>query len=844
MVYGTALQNAPVEQITSFRDEINRLSTGTVGTVLVGDLNVWHKTWLKFSPANSSDGNLLYDVAQEYGMKQLVKEPTHEHGNLLDLVLSSVPFAAHTSVTPKVADHNGVLVAFDVPGTSEILLERYVWDYKRADWGKLRGMITACNWESMSGMSVDDAAEFLTRTLLEFCAECIPRRKSTKRKKSHPWMTKKCMDALQMKAAHENSPEYDHFSKVCSDTISAEFEKYVQRVRAKVLELPSGSKAWWALSSQLLDKAAPRSLTSALKTSEGVWVHEPQQKAQLFADTFSKKFVLPPEASPLLNSADLHTDPVSVMNEHVPIRSRWTAKILKSLRHDQATGPDKLPSRILQICWKELTHPVTTLGRKILHEGKWPVGWKLHWLMPLYKRKSVYDSTNYRGLHLTPVISKVIERILACALLPFLMDTKAFGHTQWAFQKGVGCKDLITVLICRWLLGFQNHEKIGVYLSDISGAFDRVEKGRLLEKLRLCGLNSKFLQFFDDFLDPRSAVVVVDGASACPLTISNMVYQGTVLGPYLWNIFFTDVSKCINDAGFIDTKFADDLSATKHYPHDKSNDAILTDLRQCQQAVHLWGDLNRVAFDPGKEEFAVLDSCSGCGEPFRLLGPIIDNKLCMDMSVDKIYKRAKPKACRILRARRFYSIAALISQFKAHVWGIIEGFVPAIYHAAPSTLARIDGIQTSFLCALDLNEDDGFLRFGMVPLCMRRDIGMLGVLYKCAHGLAHSDLLKLFPLQSDVPVHTHHTRTMTQKHGLQLLLRNHGDHRIVFHRSLFGLVKVWNALPNFVVSMHSVKNFQSELMSMARDACRLGTDNWQHIFTPPFVHQFIYRYNK
>ena len=683
-----------------------------MGTVLVGDFNVWHKTWLKFSPANSSDGNLLYEIALEYGMKQWVKGPTHVKGNLLDLVLSSAPFATQTSITPAVADHNGVLTVFDVPGVSEVLQERWVWDFRHANWTKLHERIGACDWSVMNEMSVDEAARFFTNTLLEFSKECIPRRIFKKRKKSHPWMTERCIAALQAKAAHEHTEEYIHFSKVCSDVIAEEFENYVQKVRAQILELPRGSKAWWSLSRQLLDKSAPRTSTPALKDPTGVWIHEPQHKAQLFADTLSSKFALPDDIGELEHMGD----PDKVMSEHVTIRSRWASKFLKGLRLDQATGPDKLPAKILQVCWKELTHPVTTLARKIIHDGRWPDDWKLHWLSPLYKKGKVFDPTNYRGLHLTPVISKIIERILACALLPFFKDTNAFGHTQWAFQKGKGCKDLITVLICRWLLAFQNHEKVGVYLGDISGAFDRVDKGRLLRKLKHCGLNDKFLHFFNDFLAPRSAVVVVDGACARPFVLSNMVYQGTVLGPHLWNTFFKDVSTCINDIGFDDAKFADDLSATKRYPRATSNDVILADLQRCQRAVHQWGGLNRVAFDPGKEYFSVLDPGDGLGDSFRLLGPLIDNKLSMNICIDKIFKRAKPKACRILRARRFYSSSELVAQFKTHVWGTIEGFVPAIYHAAPSTLAKLDGIQISFLSSLGMDERAGFLHFGVAPL--------------------------------------------------------------------------------------------------------------------------------
>ena len=106
--------------------------------------------------------------------------------------------------------------------------------------------------------------------------------------------------------------------------------------------------------------------------------------------------------------------------------------------------------------------------------------------------------------------------------------------------------------------------------------------------------------------------------------------------------------------------------------------------------------MSRVSFDPSKEELAILDPRDGYGDDFKMLGLTVDKQLLMKACIDKLYNKAKPKARRILRAQRFFSTSDLIMQFKAHVWGIIESAVPAIYNAAPSLLARIDGIQTSF----------------------------------------------------------------------------------------------------------------------------------------------------
>ena len=86
-----------------------------------------------------------------------------------------------------------------------------------------------------------------------------------------------------------------------------------------------------------------------------------------------------------------------------------------------------------------------------------------------------------------------------------------------------------------------------------------------------------------------------------------MVFQGTVFGPALWNIFFADVHGPAEDTGAKENKFADDLSTMQAYHKHVSNEEIIGDLDACQASVHGWFVRNRVTFDPAKEEFVVLN---------------------------------------------------------------------------------------------------------------------------------------------------------------------------------------------------------------------------------------------
>ena len=80
-------------------------------------------------------------------------------------------------------------------------------------------------------------------------------------------------------------------------------------------------------------------------------------------------------------------DATSHMGEFTLIRQRWTLNILKTLDVECATGPDAIAARVLRECANELALPITRLTRKLVAEGIWPECWKLHWVVPMHKKK-------------------------------------------------------------------------------------------------------------------------------------------------------------------------------------------------------------------------------------------------------------------------------------------------------------------------------------------------------------------------------------------------------------------------------------------------------------------------
>ena len=144
------------------------------------------------------------------------------------------------------------------------------------------------------------------------------------------------------------------------------------------------------------------------------------------------------------------------------------------------------------------------------------------------------------------------------------------------------------MLFMSWILEICRGNVIGAYLNDIPAAFDRVFKEILLAKLHAAGVGQCFSQFLDAYLQTRTGKVVVEGCSSEEFVLSNTVFQGTVLGPTLWNTFFADVCIPASSTGGHEAMFADDLKVFQVFLRMHPKEDVLASLQMCRSNVHQW----------------------------------------------------------------------------------------------------------------------------------------------------------------------------------------------------------------------------------------------------------------
>ena len=95
-----------LESITSLHAEWENHVINCIGTFIVGDMDVHHEQWLKYSHSVTPEGRLLFETCCVRGLAQCVSKPTRGK-YLLDLVLTDMENITSRKVLPKIAGHFG-----------------------------------------------------------------------------------------------------------------------------------------------------------------------------------------------------------------------------------------------------------------------------------------------------------------------------------------------------------------------------------------------------------------------------------------------------------------------------------------------------------------------------------------------------------------------------------------------------------------------------------------------------------------------------------------------------------------------------------------------------------------
>ena len=225
---------------------------------------------------------------------------------------------------------------------------------------------------------------------------------------------------------------------------------------------------------------------------------------------------------------------------------------------------------------------------------------KLTKIIPIYKKDSKLEVSNYRPISLLSNINKILEKLMFKRLNTFLEKENLIYNLQFGFRQKYSTNHALLSMTQQIKDTIsKGNISVGVFI-DFQKAFDTVNHKILLRKLEHYGVRGVALDWFSSYLTKRKQYVSVGGATSSITLIEHGVPQGSVLGPLLFLLYINDLNNCIRHS--IVRHFADDTNLIYTIDARKKNRNPARKLNQDLKSLNNWLLANKISLNATKTE--------------------------------------------------------------------------------------------------------------------------------------------------------------------------------------------------------------------------------------------------
>ena len=371
---------------------------------------------------------------------------------------------------PGVSDHDIVFVQASTAAPRTKPPKRTILLWKNADLDSIRSNIKQFSDSYLSKHNTDTEVNTLWFEFKNFCSDIIekevPSKLSTQRF-NQPWITRKIKRLSRRKkralrrARHTQKPEdltrYKELQKTTQRECRIVYNSYI---RTTVSEDRDPKKLYSFIKSRRCDSSGIAPLRR-----DGLLQNDSKTKATMLNQQFTSVFT---EEDPN-NIPKMEGCPYPSMATF-NIDSEGVHKLLRNLQPHKATGPDAIPTRLLQEFASELSPVLTLLFRASLSQATVPDDWKQALVAPIFKKGDKSSPANYRPISLTSVCCKIMEHIMHSQIMQHLDEHSILSDAQHGFRQRRSCDTKLLLTLQDLSAALDNSEQIDAILLDFSKA--------------------------------------------------------------------------------------------------------------------------------------------------------------------------------------------------------------------------------------------------------------------------------------------------------------------------------------------------------------------------------------
>ena len=177
--------------------------------------------------------------------------------------------------------------------------------------------------------------------------------------------------------------------------------------------------------------------------------------------------------------------------------------------------------------------------------GVFPSVFKTAKVIPVFKKDSKLDYSNYRPIFLLSNIEKILEKLMYKRLYTFLNKNNVIYNLQFGFRQQYSTSHALINITENIRKALDDGNISCEVFVDLQKAFDTVDHKILLAKLNHYEIRGVSDDWFKFYLSNRNQYVSINGYKSGFAVLNCGVPQGSVLGALLFLLRINDLNQAI-----------------------------------------------------------------------------------------------------------------------------------------------------------------------------------------------------------------------------------------------------------------------------------------------------------